>query len=234
MGVVAILIAIMLPSLASVRETAHQIVCRSNVRQIGYGIAMNADANKDAIPRTGTINGNAVAEGAPDDYSYETMTLRYGPDNTPTQFLVNRWDGLGLLFVSDYLPAPKLFYCPSHRGRNPYRDYADAWGSESGLIVGNYQYRGRGPTGTIVAGHPVMATRLSQIMPAASLVADGLKSQSDFNHQIGANILHADVSTTWFNDSSHLVSELLPKDNQAPSSSLTNSAWNEFDNSSLR
>lgn len=229
MGVVAILIAIMLPSLASVRETAHQVVCRSNVRQFGYGFAIFADANKDAIPRTGAI-ANPVSEGSADDYSYETMTLRYGSSNPDIPSLIDRWDGIGILYIGEYLPAPKLFYCPSHRGNNPFRQYADAWASGTGQIVGNYQYRGRGPNGTVLNGHPVMVTKLSQILPNAALVADGLKSQADFNHQVGANVLHADISAVWFDDSARNIADLLPKDGQDPSSPLTNSAWSHFDN----
>lgn len=224
-AVVGVLIAILLPSLSSVRETAHQVVCRSNVRQLAIGNAMYAEANADTIPRTATI----VALNGSGNQSFETITLRFGTDS-PGSFQGAGWDGLGLLYVNEYLPAPKIFYCPSHRGSHPYRELINSWPAENVSIAGNYQFRGQGPTGgALQSGQFAMTKRLSRMKPASTLISDGLRSQSDFNHQIGANIMRADISVSWFNDSAKKVSDSLAKDGQAPSESQIQDVWNDLD-----
>jgi competence protein ComGC len=225
MAVIGVLIAILLPSLASVRETAHQIVCRSNVRQLAIGSAMYADANSDSIPRTATI----VALNGSNNQSFETMTLRFGADAVQS-FQGAGWDGMGLLFSDEYLPAPKIFYCPSHRGSHPYREMIGSWQSQNLTITGNFQYRGQGPTGAVSSsGQPVMSRRLFKIRPSCSLIADGMRNQADYNHQVGANVMRADISVVWYNDSSKKVADSLPKDNEQPSESQIQDAWNDLD-----
>lgn len=222
MAVVGVLIAIMLPSLAAVRETAHQVVCRSNVRQLGYGVEMYAEANKRFIPRTITLaNGSEL--------SFQTMTLRFRPGQPGLEYLQDeQWDGLGLLYLDEYLPAPKLFYCPSHRGQNRFPEYADRWASDEGEVVGNFQYRGRGPSGI------GMTFNLDQIKPSGALVVDGLRSQADFNHQVGANVLRADLSVSWFVDSGRTVSAALPKGEETPTATTWLSVWQQFDLTTVR
>jgi len=223
MAVVGVLIAIMLPSLASVRETAHQVVCRSNVRQIGFGIELYAESNKSYLPRTQT-NVDPLA-----DFSYDTITLRFVLD-AQTPVPISGWDGLGLLFSENYLPAPKIFYCPSHKGDHPYREYEDMWRQESGEIVGNFQFRGAGPTGTYLpGGQERMSTRMDLIRPRSALVADGMRSQSDFNHLIGANVLRSDLSVFWFGDADRSVVDSLPKDGEPPTAIGLQNAWHELD-----
>lgn len=213
-AVVMVLIAIMLPSLTAVRETAHRVICRSNVRQIGIGIAIYAQENSWRLP-----DSIYVEDGDSDDTAQpeEMMTLRIGQEASPDGA---RWDGLGRLFVEDYLPAPLIFYCPSHRGENSFDAYAQQWASTDGHIRGNYHFRGIGPNGS---------TRLDHIevdSPRSALVADGMRSLLDFNHRVGTNVLRADLSVDWFEDSGALAALL-----QDSSSSEENldAAWGQLD-----
>jgi type II secretory pathway pseudopilin PulG len=224
-AVVGVLIAILLPSLAAVRETAHQVVCRSNVRQFGFGVELYAEANKQLLPRTITFENGG-------DLSYQTIVLRFTPGGQPgfEYLLDEQWDGLGLLFQHDYLPAPKVFYCPSHQGNHRYAEYAGRWASDEGEIVGNFQYRGRGPTGTYGPGNVErMSYRLDQVRPSGALIVDGLRTLADFNHLVGANVLRADLSVSWFVDSSRAIADSLPKDQQNPSASTLQHVWQQFD-----
>src|SRR5437764_125090 len=56
MGIIATLVAILLPALGVAREAANRTVCLSNLRQIGLALQMYANANHDhiAIGATGT------------------------------------------------------------------------------------------------------------------------------------------------------------------------------------
>ena len=49
-GIIALLISILLPSLNRARETANRVKCASNLRQIGQAILLYANENKGAYP----------------------------------------------------------------------------------------------------------------------------------------------------------------------------------------
>ena len=51
-GIIALLISILLPSLNRARETANRVKCASNLRQIGQAILLYANENTGSYPRT--------------------------------------------------------------------------------------------------------------------------------------------------------------------------------------
>lgn len=225
MAVIAILISLLSPSLSSVRESARQVVCRSNVLQIGIGISIFARDNRDhMIPPS--IN-SPIAGGAD---PWQTMSLRL---MTPTPGEPEGWDGLGRLYQEDILPTPKLFYCPSHRGEHPFVEQIGLWSGRPGEIVGNFQYRAAGLlTGpTPQAPYGQFTTRYEVMRPGSALVADGMRTQSDFNHGVGANVLRAGLSVDWFPDKSGSFLDQLPRDGQIPSPQAALNAWLQLDES---
>lgn len=210
-AVIAVLIGLLMPALSTAQEAARRIVCRSNVRQVGIGIALYAEANKDYLPPS------RFAGGSDEDLQNMT-TLRYQMGSTYSGVY---WDGLGHLYDDDLLPAPMLFYCPSHRGNFPFKEYAAAWQSDEGKVVCNYHYRGTGADGVTVL--------LSRIEPANSaLVADGMQSQQDFNHVAGANVLRADMSAGWYDDSDGSLFALL-SDGGGGAPGKLKKAWGALD-----
>src|SRR5258706_5565013 len=52
-GIIALLIAILLPALARARESANSVKCLSNVRQLGMAFQMYTNANGGAVPGPG-------------------------------------------------------------------------------------------------------------------------------------------------------------------------------------
>src|SRR5438045_5318419 len=60
-GIIALLISILLPSLNRARETANRVKCGSNLRQVGQAIMLYANENKGgAYPRTMYTPNNGV------------------------------------------------------------------------------------------------------------------------------------------------------------------------------
>jgi prepilin-type N-terminal cleavage/methylation domain-containing protein len=62
-GIIAVLIAILLPALGKARAAARETQCMNNMRQLGQGVMMYADANKgvapyDGDPRYGNTDGD--------------------------------------------------------------------------------------------------------------------------------------------------------------------------------
>ncbi len=211
-AVIALLIALLFPSLSTARKAAQQVICRSNVRQVGLAIALYADDWHGMIPPSAlTAEGGASVA--------DTMTLRFV---SPRKRASSGWDGLGHLYETEILPAPGVFYCPSHRGEHPFRAYSERWSHLNGEIVGNYQYRGGD-----ASGRPGSSTAfLSAIVPRdTALVADGLRTAEDFNHVTGANVLLADLSVIWFEDDHGTVMGLLGKDGEATGASQILQAW---------
>lgn len=221
MAVIALLIGIMMPSLSLVKETARRVACASNVRQIGLGFAMYGDDHKEHLPPT-------VFLRTPGSPQWDMMVmLRVGLDvQAQSQTPAGDWDGLGVLYVNDYLNAARLFYCPSHTGEHTYDRYASMFGSPLGTqsVVCNYQYRGTGPNNQ---------SKLWRIIPSHSaLVTDSLRSVEDFNHRKGTNVLRADLTMYWFSDSEGNLSSNLINAAVGPSEAgadAVRNAWEMLD-----
>ena len=59
-GIIAVLVGILLPTLNRVRAKSEQVTCMSNLRQIGQAIFMYANDNRDHWPGKTTVGGFAV------------------------------------------------------------------------------------------------------------------------------------------------------------------------------
>ena len=215
LAVILVLLGIMLPSLTHVREIARRVVCGSNLHQIYLGIAMYAVDEEDRIPDSVFLKANIRAP-AP----WEMITLyshvKAGHPGT-------RWDGIGKLFEGTYLPSRGIFYCPSHTGEHTKFRYAEVWANLSlGSIAGNYHYRGVGTNGSKI---------LSDIHPDSSaLLADAMRTRSDWNHVIGTNVGRVDGSVFWYQDGEGELAEKLPGDgNVGQSVMLTRGIWKMLD-----
>ncbi len=128
------------------------------------------------------------------------------------------WDGVGLLYQTDYIVAPGVFYCPSHHGDHPFANYVSRWPSVGTEIISNYQFR---------VG---ISNLLQSIRGESALVADSLRTQSDFNHTVGCNFLRADLSATWYTDSmGSIVSRLPVSESDAQAAARVSAAWRLLD-----
>jgi prepilin-type N-terminal cleavage/methylation domain-containing protein/prepilin-type processing-associated H-X9-DG protein len=117
-GIIALLISILLPSLNRARETANRVKCASNLRQIGQAILLYSNDNKGVYPRT-----VANAAAATDSCTWGTTPMGADPFNgapnntapgTATQRPANN-DATAALFLllrtQDI--TSEVFTCPS-------------------------------------------------------------------------------------------------------------------------
>ena len=93
-GIIAILIGILLPSLARAREAAQRAACLSNLRQIGQMFHLYANANKQSI-----------SLGCRSNVYQDNYTIRYTG--------ANQYYSWGPYFKAGYLKEPRFLYCPS-------------------------------------------------------------------------------------------------------------------------
>jgi prepilin-type N-terminal cleavage/methylation domain-containing protein len=94
-GIIAVLIGILLPSLNKARESARKTVCLSNIRELGNAIRIYATQFKDAVPI-----------GYMDQHQFSYVINWNNVNGTKvTQ--------LGLLAFAKLTPNPKVFFCPN-------------------------------------------------------------------------------------------------------------------------
>jgi type II secretory pathway pseudopilin PulG len=208
-AVIMVLIALMLPSLSTIRESARRVVCGSNVRQIGLGLAMYADDYERFLPPS------RFAASSQEAIHQSTLVRAAVPAVATGQ---SYWDGVGILYEFDYLAAPGVFYCPSHHGDHPFSRYVSRWPNHGTEIVSNYQFR---------VGE---SSFLDGSNSNEALVADALRTRADFNHSVGCNFLRRDLSATWYTDSmGEIIAGLPANEAEAQAADRVARAWQILD-----
>jgi len=106
-GIIALLISILLPSLNRAREKANIIKCGSNLRSIGQAITMYSNDNRGSYPRTkykaGSTNVKGTGITADDPFKPSTGTAPSLNDVSAPLFLLLRSQDL----------SAEVFICPS-------------------------------------------------------------------------------------------------------------------------
>jgi len=95
-GIIALLISILLPSLSRAREQGNKIACLSNMRQIGNAIIMYTTANKGFFPRSAALSEQS------DDWIYWQADRATTRDQCP---FVN--------YMGEKFFNPAHYRCPS-------------------------------------------------------------------------------------------------------------------------
>jgi prepilin-type N-terminal cleavage/methylation domain-containing protein len=116
-GIIALLISILLPSLNKARETANKVKCGSNLKQIGTAFQLYSNDNHNQIfPRTvyivgtnpsdsGYLASGASAAGLTDPFSVSDAALVFSTVNNVPQAL--------FLLIRTEDMSPGVFVCPS-------------------------------------------------------------------------------------------------------------------------
>ncbi|MFT3789227.1 MAG: DUF1559 domain-containing protein [Tepidisphaeraceae bacterium] len=112
-GIIALLVAILLPSLNSVRESANAVKCASNLRQIGVAILRYTQDHRGFIPPT----------EPPSNESWQYTSW-------PSILVGNGYLKVGVATSFNVKPGVSLFRCPSDATFN---DNATVEGYHSGV-----------------------------------------------------------------------------------------------------
>lgn len=192
LAVVLVLTGILIPAMASVREQANRMICSSYMRQIGLATMMYTDDHDSLPPSEYIVDGRQDVQ--------ELMAAHSGEGD----YADEGWQGFGHLF-NDYIENAEVFYCPSHEGEHSYDQYASRYEQYDnvpfgppalGAIYTNYQYAGA--TDWSHDGNVKRDLLDSRLV----LATDGLRTWADFNHRVGMNVLKADISVNWRQDTS--------------------------------
>ncbi len=202
-AIIALLIAILLPSLAIAKERAKRSSCLSNLHQIDLAFAEYAQENADQAP-----------------IGYRTVSKQF--NSMIYSATASRWVLFGLFITNDYsnspyIKTPKLLYCPSQTNTKFMLNTTD----------NPWPQPGTAPTANIQAGYctrpsplatdatlggkqipddlsnpapllPPLLPRLHDFQNAA-IFADLTAAQNrvQTGHVTGNNVLYADGSAHW-------------------------------------
>lgn len=196
--IIGILIGLLLPSIAKINEATRRVMCRSNMRQVSIGVSMYAQDNFQFLPRSQFVSNVGSGRAA------STTTVRLDESGGTRAPKASDYDGLGLLFAREYLLAPKIFYCPSHKGANPFSKFAAQWAGRPGSIITNYQFRGSMADGTRLLN-------VSGDASSGALISDALTGVQDFSHAYGLNVMRGDLSVTWLPDNDKRIVNMIAR-----------------------
>ena len=224
LAVTVILTSLLFPAFRDVRESAQRLSCASNMRQVGAALILySSDHGEHLPPSRFGIAGTLLNP-------QEMMAANIGPGSALLPLgPQGDWDGIGWLvapFTGQYVDTCACLYCASHHGEHPFERYAATFEKPDGTrIYTNYHYIGDRELG----GDEDKVVRMTNAHEQV-LMTDGLRTKSDFNHSIGANVLHGDCAVTWFFDTGSVVRDLLPEGTLPPDGqiSLYTTMWNSI------
>lgn len=143
-GIIAILISVLLPSLAAARESANKVKCMAQLKQIGLAYIMYANDNKGALPGiykywSYSVGRNSYVKFLPQNtygpYAGNCYNVSGSNLNDTNAAGVVVVDGERQLFMKPYglsgvayLKQTTIYFCPSDTVRRPFVDPATGWG----------------------------------------------------------------------------------------------------------
>ncbi len=186
-GIIAVLVGILLPTVGRARESANRAVCLSNLRQIHQSFMLYAMSNGDHVP------------------------LGYRRDPVPSEqfnsMVYSQTTGayclFGWLYNAGFMRQPKVFFCPSEQDpRQMYDTTPNPW-PKPGVAPSLNVYAGYGCRPQVALPDlPVAGTvlpRLGQFRDSA-IFADLISTAGkvDTRHRQGINVLYGDGSARWY------------------------------------
>ena len=202
-GVIALLISILLPTLAGARKSARRVACASNLRQNTIALLQYADRHDGKLP-LGYTNGWK-------QFNYAASRNGAFGGGTVPEPERPRW--LGQLWLDDLMPAGEVWYCPEEsdplirydaEGVNPWPPATADGSTRTRLGYGTRPILDwpEPPTGDAnpLTGMPDAAMpKIVQFSAEVVVLADLLHkpSQLDERHVDGLNASRLDGSAAW-------------------------------------
>lgn len=186
-GIIALLVALLLPTLAKARESANRTACLSNLRQVYAAIDLYALANQYQVP-----------------IGYRTASKQYNSMVFSTTG-GNYWVLFGLISQAGYLNNPKVLFCPSENNTKfMFNTLDNPWpGQPTANIQAGYALRPAEQIPDDLANVPAalepFALPKITTFHSRAILADLTASCTRVvtRHITGINVLFGDSSARW-------------------------------------
>jgi prepilin-type N-terminal cleavage/methylation domain-containing protein/prepilin-type processing-associated H-X9-DG protein len=157
-GIIALLISILLPSLNKARETANRVKCQSNLSQMGKALLLYSNENKGSFPRTkADADGGLVGSNA--GYSaLDPFLIAAGGENNIPQAM--------FLLVRTQDMTTEVFTCPSGTAEKDLMDNSAA--------TSRSNFTGEGSNGTKVNKN--LSYSFVNVYPSSTAIGVGYKT----------------------------------------------------------
>ncbi len=187
-GIIALLVGILLPSLAKAREAAQRAACLSNLRQVHLSVFYYGQQNKDQVPLgyRGDVN----------EKQFNSMI--YSGTISPPRLVL-----FGYLYAAEMMKTPQVFFCPSEKDpRASLGTAANPWPPGSIATQNVFCGYGARPEKAIpddpAAWSSDTLPRMLKFKNKAIFsdivsTPDKLKTR----HKTGVNVLYGDGSANW-------------------------------------
>jgi prepilin-type N-terminal cleavage/methylation domain-containing protein len=236
-GIIALLISILLPSLNRARETANRVKCSSNIRQIALAMIMYANDNKGLFPRS-LDNGTSNAGGNYGSASASDSFTGAAPNSVATaMFMVMRNQDI----------TAETFVCPSTNdskdtfggGSNTAKVRSSFTAKTSLSYSSQMPFMGTGSSvirlnNSLSSDYPILAdmnpgtagnTPVDNVDVAYTAAQNTMKDANTNNHDgDGQNVGYTDAHVEWFTSPFAGVQRNTARDNIYVSSPEANNA----------
>ena len=188
-GIIAVLVSLLLPTVGRARESARRAACLSNLRQVHQAFLLFADDNDGRVP----IGYRTVA--AKPTRQFNSMIY----SGTAKKFCL-----FGTLYQSGHMKRPEVFFCPSNEDpQSSFNSDVNPWPPAAVDPAVNC-WAGYGGRPDALLPDEVLKTD-PQKMPkladyhAKAIFADltALPARVDRRHRDGVNALYGDGSASW-------------------------------------
>ena len=212
-SIIALLLAILMPSLQAAREQAKRVVCASNLKQYGLAVYTYAADNDDSMPPCGVTSTY---------FPYIILFI----DKSTGGFETHH-NGHGYLWSGGYLPNHKILFCPSEKDSFvSYDTYDNPWwpdtvhtGQPKNITRSGYYYFSReGSTSDPIFWKiegmgiiPLSYRKLSRVARANTAICtdtSAYTADATAHMNKGVNVLYGDGSVSFWNDKTNIIGAL--------------------------
>jgi len=220
-AIIALLVSVLLPSLAKAREQARKTVCLSNLHQMGNGMSAYSSDFRQTLPPRGVSYAYSIREATVRDirdlpatltnygrlwgkYVGKDIKLFYCPSNMEISYQNRQYGGIRFYDLSAnpvhggyiYAVPMKPAKSPRDAGRDAYKEHVwagyDSWAQDR-----------------IAQGHPDPRKRILKALASDNLVSrGGGLGMGHFIHRTGYNVLFTDFHAKWVPDPEGIIARI--------------------------
>jgi prepilin-type N-terminal cleavage/methylation domain-containing protein len=206
-GIIAVLVGILLPSLNKARQAAVRVQCLSNLKQIHLAYLEYSLRYKDAVPIGYWQDGQT--------WEQQNYVIWDGTSTGAAPNAVANYIGVGMFYPIGLMKSPLIYYCPTRIDdlSNGYNVSNNSWPPDpnatpvpsAGRHRIAYAIRPSSPGVGLtyfkpadVGGKPVPFPRLTK-MKSKAIISDLISDAQDvaIAHKTGVNVLYGNGSAVW-------------------------------------